>query len=372
MNLPLRPFYLALCFFCFSFAALAQRNLSPGYIVRNNGDTLRGFIEDRAEYQLWTSVLFKSRKEDRQFQEFGTGDIRSLQYNAAVYMPVRYKNVQVDTPGVFTAFGKLLVEGYYELFHIYQENESYFIVRRDTSTFLLFEKTDDNGVIVPGGFQNLLNYFSSDCPVNKEILRTQFTEKALSNFMMQVNACLGKGSSAVGVSHYQSAPAKLNFVLFAGGIPGSATSQAVIDGALRLSFPQWDKHASLNLGFRYTSITTTYNLINFFNQPFTVKATDKISSIPLTFQYNLFSGIIQPYPVVGFSYAISTISAPYVSPLSLSPNSSDPPFPGSHTEVAVVLGGGIEIHPFKELFIRSEYRYETRNQKFVFGLGYKF
>ena len=372
MNLTLRPLYLTLCFFSFCSIAFAQRNLSEGYIVRNNGDTIRGFIGDRPEYELWRSVKFKTQRKDRQFQDLGTGDIRALEYNGALYRPITFNNSQVDTPGVYSGFGKVLVEGYYELYHFYQDNESYFVVRRDTATYFLYEKADDNGVIVPGGFQNLLNYFSSDCPVNKEILRTQFTEKALSNFMMQVNACLGKGAAAVGVSHYKSAPAKLNFVLFAGGIPGSATSQAVVDGALRLSFPQWDKHASLNLGFRYTSITTTYNLINFFNQPFTVKATDKISSIPFTFQYNLFSGIIQPYPVVGFSYAISTISAPYVSPLSLSPNSSDPPFPGSHTEVAVVLGGGIEIHPFKELFIRSEYRYETRNQKFVFGLGYKF
>jgi hypothetical protein len=372
MNLTLRPLYFTLCFFSFCSIAFAQRNLSEGYIVRNNGDTIRGFIGDRPEYQLWRSVQFKTQKKDRQFQDLGTGDIRALEYNGALYRPITFNNSQVDTPGVYSGFGKLLVEGYYELYHVYQDNESYFVVRQDTTTYFLYEKTDDNGVIIPGSFQNLLNFFSSDCPVNKEVLRVQFTEKALSEFMMGVNACLGKGAAAVGVSHFHNAPAKLNFVLFAGGIPGNSKSQTVIDGALRLSFPQWDRRASLNLGFRYTSITSSYNLINYSNQNFTVKATDKISSIPFTFQYNLFSGIIQPYPLVGFSYAFSTISAPYVSPQSLSSNSNDPPFSGSNSLVAVIYGGGVEIHPFKELFIRSEFRYETRSQYFVFGLGYKF
>lgn len=372
MNLSLRPFFLSLCFFSFCSIGFAQRKLSEGYIVRNNGDTLRGFVDERAEYQLWQRVRFKSHKEDRQFQEFGTGELRAVEYDGALYRPITFNNSQVDTPGVYSGFGKLLVEGYYELYHLYQDNESYFVVRQDTSTYFLYEKTDDDGVIIPGSFQNLLNFFSSNCPVHKDVLKVQFTEKALSDFMMTVNACTGKEPSAVGLSHYKSAPAMLNFVLFAGGIPGNSKSQAVIDGAVRLSFPQWDKHASLNLGFRYTSITSSYNLINFSDQNFTVKATDKISSIPFTFQYNIFSGIIQPYPLVGFSYAFSTISAPYVSPLSLSPDSNDPPFSGSNKLVAVIFGGGVEIHPFKELFIRSEFRYESRSQYVVFGLGYKF
>jgi hypothetical protein len=56
MNLTLRPLYLTLCFFSFCSIAFAQRNLSEGYIVRNNGDTIRGFIGDRPECQLWRSV----------------------------------------------------------------------------------------------------------------------------------------------------------------------------------------------------------------------------------------------------------------------------------------------------------------------------
>jgi hypothetical protein len=61
-----------------------------------------------------------------------------------------------------------------------------------------------------------------------------------------------------------------------------------------------------------------------------------------------------------------------MNPQSLSPNSNGPPFSGSNNLVVVIYGGGVEIHPFKGFFIRSEFRYETRSQYFVFGLGYKF
>jgi hypothetical protein len=373
MNLLLRAFHLTLCFFSFSTIAFAQNALTPDYIVRNNGDTLRGIIEDHPQYELWESVGYKSRKEDRQFQEFTTGDIRSIQSNGQLYKPVTFKNTQIDAPGVYSGFGKLLMEGYYELFHIYQNNESYFVVRHDTSTFFLYQRTDDDGLPMHGAYQNLLNYFSSDCPVNKKILKTNFNEKELSDFLLQVNACLGKGSAQVGVSHFQNPPAKLNFVLFAGGFPGSSSkSQYVIDGEASLSFPQWDRKVSLNLGFRYTSINSTAGLINFSNQPFTIKENQKISSIPFTFKYNFLSRFIQLYPLFGFSYAIINTTVPTVNPLSLSVDSPYPPAPGNTTAFDIIFGGGMEVHPFKGLFIRGEWRHETRSQDVVFGLGYKF
>jgi hypothetical protein len=365
---------LTLCFFPFTIIAFAQGNPTPeDYIVRNNGDTLRGIIEDHPQYALWEMVGFKSKREDRQFQEFTVNDIRALQSNGQLYKPVTFKNTQIDSPGVYTGFGKLLVEGYYELFHIYQDNEGYFVVRHDTATFFLYQRTDDDGLPMHGAYQNLLNYFSGDCPVKKNILTTNFNERGLSDFMLQVNACLGKGTAQVGVSQMENAQTKLNLVLFAGGFPGSnSKSQYVIDGEVSLSFPLWDRRATLNLGLRYTSINSTPGLINYFNQNITVKENQKITSIPFTFKYNFLSRVVQLYPLVGVSYSFINTTAPYVNPLSLSLDSPYPPISGSTTTFDIIFGGGIEIHPFKELFIRGEWRHETRGEDVVFGVGYKF
>lgn len=49
---------------CVAFQSLAQRNLQPGYIINNSGDTINGFVDYKEWYRNPNSVSFTETKED--------------------------------------------------------------------------------------------------------------------------------------------------------------------------------------------------------------------------------------------------------------------------------------------------------------------
>ncbi len=66
-------------FIALPFSVLAQSNYYPGYILTNNGDTLKGFIN----YHEWTksphSIDFKVKKDDKTEQKFSPQTIKAFQ-----------------------------------------------------------------------------------------------------------------------------------------------------------------------------------------------------------------------------------------------------------------------------------------------------
>lgn len=76
----MKPFYLIL-FIVFPSILFAQTNYHTGYILKANGDTLKGYIN----YQEWTqsprSIDFKVNKDDKQKLEFNPVTIKGFQIN---------------------------------------------------------------------------------------------------------------------------------------------------------------------------------------------------------------------------------------------------------------------------------------------------
>ena len=85
-------------------AAFAQANYQPGYILKNSGDTVKGFIN----YQEWAyspmSVEFKLNKTDNETQEFSPGKIKGFavygveNYASFVGLLSMNKNIFPDIP----------------------------------------------------------------------------------------------------------------------------------------------------------------------------------------------------------------------------------------------------------------------------------
>jgi hypothetical protein len=73
-------------------ALFAQTNYHPGYVVKNNGDTLKGFINYREWDQCPKSIDFKGDKEDRQTLKFDPHMIKSFQING-METYVTYKGI---------------------------------------------------------------------------------------------------------------------------------------------------------------------------------------------------------------------------------------------------------------------------------------
>lgn len=73
-------------------AIFAQSNYHDGYVLKNNGDTLKGFINYREWDQCPKSIDFKINKEDRQTLKFDPHMIKSFQING-METYVTYKGI---------------------------------------------------------------------------------------------------------------------------------------------------------------------------------------------------------------------------------------------------------------------------------------
>ena len=78
----MKNFYLLLSLL-FPFSLFAQSNYQSGFVLKNNGDTLKGFIN----YREWTfsprSIDFKTNKDDKQPIQFNPQTIKCFQVSGA-------------------------------------------------------------------------------------------------------------------------------------------------------------------------------------------------------------------------------------------------------------------------------------------------
>src|SRR5437588_1907278 len=73
----MKSFYTIL-FTVLSSAVLAQSNYHEGYVVKNNGDTLKGYIDYREWENNPKSINFRISKDDKRTQQFAPATIRAF------------------------------------------------------------------------------------------------------------------------------------------------------------------------------------------------------------------------------------------------------------------------------------------------------
>jgi hypothetical protein len=73
----LKLFYICL-FIALPSVIFAQSNYHQGYVVKNSGDTVKGYIDYREWSQSPTSIDFRTSKDDRQTQQFDPATIRAF------------------------------------------------------------------------------------------------------------------------------------------------------------------------------------------------------------------------------------------------------------------------------------------------------
>jgi hypothetical protein len=147
-------------------------------------------------------------------------------------------------------------------------------------------------------------------------------------------------------------------------LPAGDDHQITLDAAVRLINPRIDPKASLNIGLRYSNTgtstkTTTYDYIYNIEYVYVSKQTHEVFCLPVTFQYNLLSGRIQPAVYVGFSAAY------------LSENPADPHILQKFG-IAVIGGACIEGYITPHFLIKADWRYELLMQYPSIGVGIKF
>ncbi len=195
---------------------LAYEDFKPGYIVLQNGDTVKGFIDD----QQWASspTIFKFKKsENENAVEYSPATVRyfyienSMElYSGASFSFTTQQNesstisLKDSRQLTFNGFLTVLCLGKIQLFRMDFEDVEYFFIKADNEAIAQLElkKIIRSGTVKEkggqyGGFlpvyKQTLKNKTTDCPESqKTVEQLDYSEKALTAFIKKYNSCVGK------------------------------------------------------------------------------------------------------------------------------------------------------------------------------------
>ena len=352
-----------LCLIAISFKGISQKNFIPGYIIRNTGDTVHGFLQEEIRKNLLTEIKFKTDISPT-VKTFSVEDIQAFRYeDGELYKKISFLDISEDSDVQRTCFAKQLVTGRYSLFDFERNGRLFFLVTVAPDSYLLYDAvySGTGEEKEKGSYIAQLTLLSNECDKSFfQPSQTGFDEKDISQFVMQLNLCAAPGENAV--SYYTKTKVKTEFLIYAGVLPLGKQSQITIEGVARIYYPEISKKVSVNIGLRYARILTenvadTYPYNHFIE-------THQIYSVPLTLQFNIITGRVQPFIYAGVSVA-------YLKETAGGAVLNDSGFENNYG-FAFIVGAGLEVYIVKGLAFRADWRYELLTQFPSIGLSYRF
>jgi hypothetical protein len=359
----MKPLLLAMLLPLCWARGLSQTTFLPGYVVEN-GDTLGGDLGIDRQKNLAHRVSFRQDGKT-EFVKFPPSRLTAFRYDdGSLYRTISFVNSLVSPSITETVFAHALVGGVYSLYSVNADGFMYYIVKKDSSTWFLYNDKISGMDVVHGNFRSMLLLFGTGCG-GPDVETIAYTEKEMASFMMRVNECQAPG--AAGINYYVKPRQEVHFFVYAGGLPGAENNQVTLDAAVRFVNPMLDPKVSLNIGLHYSH---TGNLAPMQVLVYTpqgsydvetekVKASHQVFSIPVTLQYNLLKGSIQPIVYLGFSAA-------YQLENPANPNTDQ------RIGLTVLAGVGIEGYVSAHFLVKADWRYELLTQHPSIGVGYKF
>ena len=352
---------------CFLFG---QQSFKKGYLIKNNGDTIRGTIQENVEEKLTQSINFKD--EMGVAKTLSIGDIKEFGFDGGDdFRLVNYVD-PLDSLKSKTHFAKFLFEGTYQLFSFQRKDNLYFLVVNKDTSYLLYDdiKTPLGAVIDRGNYQSLLSFFSRTCPkLSATAENVNFLEESLLSFFVSLEKCNGNTSNAI--VHYTKSKAQKNIILSVGGLKWDTRSDISIQALGQFVFPSVTMKASLLTGLVYLNSshesTRSYTLADVKD-----KYNTQIFEIPVLFRYDFLQKVIQPYIYggAGIAYKKEKQTTTQTSLITSSPEYSNTQEKSSF-EVTVIVGAGVYVRIVKDLFFNVDWRYDLDTHLPVAGLAYK-
>jgi hypothetical protein len=185
-----RNFVLGILFCISWFAGQSQGKLTPGYIITNKMDTVRGFILKSSQRNNHTRCAFRKTKEG-DTQVFTPGDL----YAYWITGDISYERKMIKgKDGVLTpVFAEALVKGKASLYEIYEE----FYLQRDSLRKI---EQGERLVSLPGAppmwvktkrYTGLTRALTVDCPpANVDFAKMKYKPKDFVKVTEAYNKCL--------------------------------------------------------------------------------------------------------------------------------------------------------------------------------------
>lgn len=172
--------------------AQAQTKYKPGYIITNNGDTIRGFIDYRTDQTNSKVCHFKNELADKE-KSFNPGDIAGYRFTeAGKYYTTKIISLNGTQRTVFLEY---LLQGIMNLYFYSDDTSSqtdgmnYYFFENENGEFVSVKKIPDTVVKDEEGhqvmnvdkkFRSSFNYIFRDCePIRKAAANTEFTHQSM-------------------------------------------------------------------------------------------------------------------------------------------------------------------------------------------------
>jgi hypothetical protein len=353
------PLVIILCFF-FNIKSFCQTEFTKGYIVFNNGDSLNGFLQEDAEDNLLTKVIYSDNASGNPHKEYNANEIKSFYFNGGnLFESVHFRDVN-DSPAV--CFAKYILKGYYSLYSFRKKDIQYFLIKHEDSTYFLYDDIilNSGGYDTKGNYQNQFLFLSRNCSkLADQIPQLRYSEKDFIAFVHKINDCVAPGSTNSNVS--VKSKSKTSLYVYAGGLPLGDKYEYTGRVLVRIASPSISRSFSLNAGFNYLAHKTTEEKSG--------KKYDDITdiySLSLTVQNNFTTGIIQPYIEAGFGVGYQSVKG---GPHGLYDQNIED---NSGIGVDFIMAIGIEGYITKKLAVKADWRYELLMHYPVVGVAYFF
>lgn len=354
-------------------AVIAQSNYHQGYVLKNNGDTLKGYVDYREWERSPKSIEFKLSKTDKDPMEFTPQSIREfritgmeyyISYTGIVSMDkTEFPDIPVglDTSKMLKSiFLKQVTSGkHLTLYHQKDDTKSRFFIAATNGPIIELKYyqyySDGSNVTESPRFKGQLSYYINQFDANDKSLinftaRTQFVENDLQEIVDKIN---GDGAIAnnkphskesrffagVGVNYTQALYDDFYSHLSAATV--FPKLNAGVDVFINPNVQQLVLRLELTLSYINPKFALPYGEIYSFNQ-YTVGITPQIV-------FNVYNkDALKIYVDGGLSFNFSAYSNNYLSygvatPLLRSPYKLEPYWANFPMQAGIVLNKKLEF-----------------------------
>jgi hypothetical protein len=184
-------FLLSIC----SINTWSQADFRPGYLVKNNGDTLRGLIDYRTNEPLFTTRCTYKSNVSAQSQTFAPNEVKSFLFEGNKYV---VSFVLPDSTSKDPVFAQRLASG---MVNLNRYLNRYFVEKPGRKTFELIQtqkevtKDGEDFIVPEKKYIATLNSYFADCrAMSGKLERLELLEKDLIKVVNKYNECIGKAA----------------------------------------------------------------------------------------------------------------------------------------------------------------------------------
>jgi hypothetical protein len=343
----------------------SQLTLRPGYIVKNNRDTLKGYIKAFSERQFNDQVFFTGNTKEQPIA-YSPDDITGFGFDGEnIFSKITYTHPY--TFSAATRFAKMLVDGNYRLYTFFQKDRNFFVINTyEDSTYLLFDDvfSNNSGIVDEvGNYKNQLLFLSVPCDTLKGLIDDlPYNQTAIAKYVDRLNKCILPSEQNVIV--YKKEKSYLHIYVYAGGLILGQNLEYTGRIIGRITVPALDRNVSINFGVNFMKYHREYLTRNMYSNALATRKIDRsLYSIPLTFQFDFTHGRIKPYIAAGLSlvYLAEKDTQTFLTQVD-----------DNRFGIGFILAAGIEGYITKRLMIKADYNYELYFHYPTLGIGYFF